>query len=228
MVPQLNLTSYTFFADASLTAYGAVAFLCNDANISFVIAKSRVAPLKQLTLPKLELMGTLTAARLCDFVVQALHPLSLSTYFWSDSQIILHWIKGDKHTNTFVNHRVTEILRFSTPDQWRYCSTQDNPADLLTRGITSSQPKASRLWKHGLQWLLLENNWPTWRFSPSIEMQALAVTATNFSPTTTQQYSGTVHINCIIDISSFSTLSRLLTVTSYVCRYVANCRKSLQ
>jgi len=216
------------FADASLTAYGAVAFLCNDINTSFVIAKSRVAPLKPLTLPKLELMGALIAARLCDFVVQALQPLSLSTYFWSDSQITLHWIKGDKRTNTFVNHRITEILRFSTPDQWRYCPTQDNPADLLTRGITSSQLKASRLWKHGPQWLLLENNWPTWRFSPSIEMQALAVTATSFSPPTNQQHSGTVHINCIIDIFTFSTLSRLLAVTSYVCRFIANCRKSPQ
>ena len=170
-------------------------------------------------------MGALIAARLCDFVVQALQPLSLSTYFWSDSQITLHWIKGDKRTNTFVNHRVTEILRFSTPG---YCPTQDNPADLLTRGITSSQLKASRLWKHGPQWLLLENNWPTWRFSPSIEMQALAVTATSFSPSTNQQFSGTVHINCIIDIFTFSTLSRLLAVTSYVCRFIANCRKSPQ
>ena len=96
------------------------------------MAKSRVAPLKPLTLPKLELMGALTAARLCNFIVKALHPLSLTTHFWSDSQITLHWIKGEGHTNTFVTHRVTEILSFSVPDQWRYCPTQDNPADLLS------------------------------------------------------------------------------------------------
>ena len=78
------------FADASLTAYGAVAFLCSGNSTSFVMAKSRVTPLKPLTLPKFELMGALTVARLCNFIVQALHPLSLSTYFWSDSQITLH------------------------------------------------------------------------------------------------------------------------------------------
>ena len=100
------------FADASLTAYGAVAFLCSGNNTSFVMAKSRVAPLKSLTLPKLELMGALTAARLCDFIVQVLRPLTLLTHFWSDSQIILHWIKGEKRTGTFVTHRrVTEILK---------------------------------------------------------------------------------------------------------------------
>ena len=99
------------------------------------MVKSRVAPLKPLTLPKLELMGALTAARLCNFIVQALHSLSLSTYFWSDSQITLHWIMGEKRTNAFVAHRVVEILNLSGPDHWRYCPTQDNPADLLTRGI---------------------------------------------------------------------------------------------
>ena len=119
------------------------------------MAKSRVAPLKPLTLPKLELMGALTAARLCNFIVQALHPLSLSTYFWSDSQITLHWIMGEKRTNAFVTHCVVKILNLSGPDHWRYCQTQDNPADLLTRGITFSQLKLSTLWKHGPHWLPL-------------------------------------------------------------------------
>lgn len=92
------------FADASPTAYGAVAFFCSGNSTSFVMAKCRVAPLKPLTLPKLELMGAITVARLCNFIFQALHPLNLSSYFWSDSQIVLHWIKGEKRTNTFIAH----------------------------------------------------------------------------------------------------------------------------
>ena len=216
------------FADVSLTAYGAVAFLCSGNNKSFVMAKSRVAPLKPLTLPKLELMGALTAARLCDFIVQALHPLTLLTHFWSDSQITLHWIKGEKRTGTFVTHRVTEILNLSRPDHWQYCPTQDNPADLLTRGITSSQLKSSTLWKQESQWLPSKDSWPTWSFSPTIEMQALAVTTTSFTPSATQQPSGTIHINNIIDITSYSRLSRLLAVTAYVCRFITNCKKPLQ
>ena len=173
-------------------------------------------------------MGALTAARLCNFIVQALHPHNLATHFWSDSQITLHWIKGEKHVNTFVTHRVVEILNHSEPDQWRYCPTQDNPADLLTRGITSSQLNLSTLWKHGPQWFLSENSWPTWSFLPTIELQALAVTATSFSPSATQQYASTIHINCIIDISNYSTLSRLLAVTAYMFRFITNSKKPKQ
>ncbi|XP_065918796.1 uncharacterized protein [Dysidea avara] len=216
------------FADASLTAYGAVAFICRGSNTSFIMAKSRVAPLKPLTLPKLELMGALTAARLCSFILQALTTLNLSIQLWSDSQIALHWIMGQKSNNVFVAHRVTQILELSGSESWRYCPTQDNPADLLTRGISSSQLKSSMLWIHGPQWLPSENSWPVWQSSPNIEMQALAVTVTTFNPTTLQRSAGTIHIHHIIGISNYSTLSRLLGVTAYLCRFITNCRKQPQ
>ena len=78
------------FADASLTAYRAVAFICRGSNTSFIMAKFRVAPLKPLILPKFELMGALTAARFCSFISQALVTLNLSIQLWSGSQIVLH------------------------------------------------------------------------------------------------------------------------------------------
>jgi len=140
-------------------------------------------------------MGALTAARLSDFIVQTLHALTLLTHHWSDSQITLHWIKGQKWTDIFVTHRVTEILNFSRPDHWQYCPTEDNPADLLTRGISSSQLRSSMLWRQGPQWLPFKDSWPTWNFLSNIEMQALAVTTTSFTLSDNQQPSGTVHIS---------------------------------
>ncbi|XP_065902663.1 uncharacterized protein [Dysidea avara] len=92
------------------------------------------------------------------------------------------------------------------PDCWQYYPTQDNPANLLTRGITSSQLKLSTLWKHGPQWLTSDDSWPTWNLSPTIEMQALAVTATSFSPSTTLQCS----------------------VAAYMYRFITNCKKQQQ
>ena len=229
--PTVNLSNQLdklhVFADASLTAYGAVAFICRGNSTSFVMAKSRVAPLKPLTLPKLELMGALTAVRLCNFILQALHPLSLSTCFWSDSQIVLHWIQGEKRTNTFVANRISEIHHLSEPHAWRYCPTQDNPADLLTRGITTSQLKLSELWKHGPQWLACDDSWPTWQYSPTVELQALAVTATEFQPSNASE-SHPTGIQCVIDISKHSTLSKLLAVSAYVLRFIANCRAQHQ
>ena len=116
----------------------------------------------------------------------------------------------------------------SGPDCWRYCPTQDNPADLLIRGITSAQLKLSTLWKYGPPWLTSDDNWPTWQSSPTIELQALAVTATSFSPSTGRQYLGTIHVSYLIDISHNSTLSRLLRVTAYLYRFVINCRQRQQ
>ena len=97
------------FADASLRAYGAVAFICDNNQVSFVMAKSRVAPLKQLSLPKLELMAALIAARLSKFIREALHFINLAFHLWTDSQIVLYWLQSNKKLDTFVSHRVTKI-----------------------------------------------------------------------------------------------------------------------
>ena len=83
-----NVTLHVF-ADASTRAYGAVAYLTSDNDVTFVMAKNRVAPLKNLTLPKLELMVAVIASRVARFVIDALHLQDTHTYFWGDSQITL-------------------------------------------------------------------------------------------------------------------------------------------
>ena len=123
------------FADASIIAYGAIAFIYVDGNTSFLMAKARVAPLKQLTLPKLELMAALTAARPSNFITDAVKSNSFSINLWTDSQIVLYWIKGEEWNNAFVAHHISEIHNATDPNCWRYYPTLDNPADLLTRGI---------------------------------------------------------------------------------------------
>ena len=94
------------FADASMKAYGAVIYICKDNITSFVIAKTRVAPIKQLTLPQLELMAALVATRLGKFVIDSLENLynNISVHLWSDSQVVLHWIYSEKKLKQFVAH----------------------------------------------------------------------------------------------------------------------------
>ena len=84
------------FADASQKAYGAVVFLVLQSEVCFVTAKSRVAPLKQLTLPRLELMAVLIATRLTRFVLSSIPLKDPPIFIWSDSQIVLHWVKSQK------------------------------------------------------------------------------------------------------------------------------------
>ena len=98
------------------------------------MAKSRVAPLKQLSLPKLELMAALTAAKLSKFIREALQSMSITPYLWTDSQIVLYWLQSNKNLYAFVTHRVTEIYQLTYDATWSFCPTLDNPANLLTWG----------------------------------------------------------------------------------------------
>ena len=131
-----------------------------------VIAKSRVAPLKKLTLPRLELMAALTGARLANFVQQALKQRydSVTVTLWTDSEIVLHWLHSGKPLKPFIANRVREIKESYPTTHWNHCPTKSNPADLLTRGISAQQFHTSTLWQHGPEWLSQPSLWPSWNY----------------------------------------------------------------
>ena len=129
--------------------------------MSYVIGKSRVAPIKYMTIPKLELQAAMTAVRLKNTLVLE-HRLNIdSIIFWSDSSTVIQWIKNStKKQPVFVANRVAEILESTSVDQWRHVPGEQNPADYGTRGLTVSSLKEST-WLTGPAWLLdEENNWP--------------------------------------------------------------------
>ena len=151
------------FVDASMKAYGAVAYVKSSLAklFSFVIAKSRVAPPKRLTLPQLELTAASIGAQLCPYLEKTL-PVT-KVFLWSDSQIVLHWLHTTKQLKPYVANCITEIKTLTSVDNRRHCPTVDNPADLLTRGITANQFIASENWRNGPSWLLESlENWPHW------------------------------------------------------------------
>ena len=166
MVPTPDVTLHVF-ADASPKAYGAVAYFQQGKTSSLVMSKSRAAPLKTLSMPKLELMAAVLAARLCVFITTSLS-INCSVQLWTDSQIVLFWITNNKRLKPFVNNRVSEIRSVST--SWRYCPSADNPADLLTRGVTYEQLQSAIQWKHGPTWLISPSQWPTWQQSDILHM----------------------------------------------------------
>ena len=73
-------------------------------------------------------------------------------YLWSDSQIVLHWLTTNRKLKTFERNRVTEIQELTESRKWNYCPTDQNPADLLTRGIAAHEYLESKLWKNGPDW----------------------------------------------------------------------------
>ncbi|XP_072379162.1 uncharacterized protein [Diabrotica undecimpunctata] len=146
------------FSDASLKAYGACIYLrvtykSEQVSCSLLASKSRVAPLKPLTLPRLELMGALLCskltAKIANIVKEQLSQLD-SINMWSDSEIVLAWLRSHPSRWTqFVANRVAQILDNSPNAHWRHVRSKENPADILYRGMLPSELINSSLWFHG-------------------------------------------------------------------------------
>ena len=144
------------FCDASELAYGVVVYLKTSVNNEqdeaspLVISKARVAPLKKLTVPRLELMGALLAARLVNYVKTALKIPDVTYNCYTDSKVVLSWIKSEPSKwKMFVANLVTEIQNTNDPALWLFCPGESNPADLLTRGVSAKQLINSDLWLTG-------------------------------------------------------------------------------
>ena len=150
------------FCDASTKAYGAVAYFRQGDETAFVIARNRVAPLKQLTLPRLELMGATIAAQMFTLINSSTQCKIEPIYMWCDSQIVLHWLNSNKKLKQFVSNCVAAITKVCPAQWWGYCPSADNPADLLTRGISLPSLRTSKIWTHGPEWIIHEQQRPTW------------------------------------------------------------------
>ena len=139
---------------------------------------------------------------------------------WSDSQIVLHWIKSQKPLPVFVQHRTAEIQFLLPQANWSYCPTSENPVDLLSRGTTIEVLKSSLLWNHGPTWLTTPSQWPSFQ-PPSLPPLVLAAAmATEFVPA--ERPPPSLGIHCIISVDQHSSLNKLLSVSVYVTCFVDN------
>ena len=155
------------FCDASELGYGTVSYLRltntqDQVHVAFVMGKARVAPLKQITIPRMELTAAMLAVRMERMLTSELHLQLDRSVFWTDSTAVLKYIKNEtKRFQTFVANRISAIREVSDVKQWRYINTKDNPADFASRGLTAEALIRSDLWKRGPVFLeRAEQEWP--------------------------------------------------------------------
>lgn len=155
------------FCDASQNAYGACVYMRSEINneefrSELLCSKSRVAPLKAISLPQLELAAALLLAQLITKIKESFDMTSMEVYLWSDSTITLNWISSpSRRWATFVANRVGKIQRLTKSCKWRHIASASNPADILSRGSDLVALANSSLWWHGPTFLAQsEDYWP--------------------------------------------------------------------
>ncbi|XP_066259137.1 uncharacterized protein [Euwallacea similis] len=147
------------FSDSSEKAYGACIYVgsvddLGNHGVRLLTAKSRVAPVKKLTLPRLELSAAHLLAKLMHAMKETLDiPISHVKYF-TDSSIVLAWIKIEpSNLKTFVANRVAKITELSREEDWAHVPSKDNPADVISRGLSPRELLQCNLWSHGPNFL---------------------------------------------------------------------------
>lgn len=220
------------FSDASECAFGACAYLRTvDGNgtvsCHLVQSRNRVAPIKLQTIPRLELMGAQMAVELWKYVSAACKLTSLKVTFWTDSMIVLRWLRRDPRSlKPFVANRVANILGSSAIQQWRHVPGINNPADLLSRGSTVSHLRQNSIWWNGPPWLASDKAcWPEnsdlFLFQRQTELEALEI-KNNFVGLIEQPHTSPFMIGNDTLLQRCSTLHSLERVTGFAQRFIRN------
>ena len=222
VVPELIDCQLHGFCDASEKAYAAAVYLrCErkdgSLNIQLVAARSKVAPIKQVSIPRLELCGAVLVSNLLK-TIQLASKLNCSLHAWTDSTIVLKWLASfPGRWKTFVANRVAEIQDLVPIENWCHVVSEENPADLPSRGIGAKELSTCEFWWRGPEWLLCKNipmsNSP--KVSDSLDLE--------------EKKSSVVSNQCSVEpafplVHKFSSLSKLKRVTAYCLRFIRNTR----
>lgn len=211
------------FSDSSEKAFSAVIYLIskneNRITSELVCAKTRVAPLDSKSIPRLELCGAEMLAKLMNRVAKNLEIPKESTYLWTDSSIVLTWLRSHpSRWQTYIGNRVGNIQNLYNASFWRHVRTHENSADIASRGVSASQLIDNELWFYGPKWLLLsETQWPKLeiRVSPEFNMEERCrVNAINSEPNESEL------------LQRFSNLTHLLRITARMFRFIHQSRKT--
>lgn len=216
------------FVDAGMEAYAAVAYFRveDDYGVDTCIvgAKSKVAPIKPMSVPRLELQGAVLGTRLVVNIMKSHYDLTIEkAIIWCDSRTVLSWLHSDSRKySQFVIFRVAEILELSCNMEWRWIPSSENVADEATKSKNKAELHSSARWFVGPEFLHKpECDWQFELEEPEFETkeELRAVYAMSHF---------VVPIDEFIDFNRFSNWSRLVRATAYVLRFVHNAKSRIE
>jgi hypothetical protein len=214
-------TDLHVFSDASESGYGACAYAClhdefGQSHATLILGKSRLAPIKKQTIPRLELAAAVVACKLKTYIEREMEIQFHKTYLWTDSMIVLGYINNmQKRFKTYVANRLSQIRDHSNPDQWRHVPGQLNPADIASRGVSADDREKIRFWIEGPSFLTKDASlWPPDHIQCNLESDdcELKKEAQVCATSTSQGFS------CMFD--KFSNWMKLVKSVAWLKRYV--------
>ena len=155
----IKAIEFHHFSDASFKGYGQCSYARyvyqdDSVSCSLIIAKSRVSPLKPVTVPRLELTAAVLSVKASVFLNSEMDYGSVKEYFWTDSMSTLAYIKNEtRRFHIFVGNRVQSILNSSSSNQWHYVPSSQNPADEASRGLDLANVRNDDRWFKGPDFL---------------------------------------------------------------------------
>jgi hypothetical protein len=224
-MPNVERTELHCFVDASQEAYGACVYLRsvdhnNYITVRLLCAKARVAPIKKLTIPRLELCASLLGAQLCTKVTQSIKTNISKYVIWTDSTVVLGWLKSQTKTlQTFVRNRVNKINELTQGYEWFHVPTNLNPADLASRGVEPQHLQSLSAWWEGPSFLKKDpREWPVQPHTSLSNLPEIKVLLT-----ITDDASSIC--DPIISFDRYSSYIRLKRIYAYVFRFIHNSRE---
>lgn len=219
-----KLDSIFAFCDASEKAYSAVlyarCFVGGEFHCRFICSKTRVSPLKVLTVPKLELQAAKLLSELVKRVVTSLEIDVSKVYAFSDSTVVLCWLSKDaENWKTFVRNRVGKITSVIPFQNWCYVKTSENPADLATRGLAPEDLCQKSIWYSGPEFIKFQN---ADSFYPVPDLGTQECLERRRS-TVVEKFSFACVRNFDL-LEKFSSYTRLIRVMAYVLRFAKCCK----
>lgn len=214
------------FADASEQAFSAVAYWRIEhegrCEVAFVTGKTRCAPVKRLSVPRLELQAAILAVRVHHCLRDCIGVNVTKTVMWTDSTTVLRWIRStQRRYQQFVAHRIGEILEETNADWWRWVPTRENVADDGTRFTDRPQFDAASRWLRGPAFLLGDEScWPT------------ATTSAADGPTDLlpeeipNRFVGVLVAGDTIAFTRFSQMNRIVRMFGWLLRFVHNAQST--